>query len=83
MALGIASGKVVTDGNVAQKERHHGVERAEPDSLFGVADGFLIASGKRQAVTQVPTCGRRVRVEVDGALKAAIDSSVRHAMRAS
>ena len=49
----ISAGEIVRDGNAAEKHRGVRIQRAQPDRLIAVRDGFATLPGKRQPVAEI------------------------------
>jgi hypothetical protein len=54
----VSAGKIVRDGNAAEEHRGVGVQRAEPDRLVAMRDGFVTLPGERQPMAEIAMRGR-------------------------
>src|SRR5215216_22803 len=49
----VSASEIVSDGNAAEEHRGIRVQRAKPDRLIAVRDGFATLPGKREPMTEI------------------------------
>src|ERR1044072_8607928 len=63
--LYVAPGRKMSDRHGAEPERHHRIERTEPDRLFGMLDRLAIQPREREAAAEMRVRHGGIRIEID------------------
>src|SRR4029077_3385000 len=61
----ISSGRIVSNRDTSEEQRHLRIQWTKPDCLFSMFDRLAILSRKRQTVAEIGVGRRRTRIEVN------------------